>query len=206
MGSWSRLLVSALLALPLLAGGPEGAVLEYRVRIRPQGASVEQAGGFRLLTGPPLVSHNRVQRSRLGPWRIEPLAGEPADPALLVRELGFCYFSGPPAGAVALNEWIRIGNRRCRLWQVPTPPGLGVYAYLAEVAPNLLALAYLTASLGQGDLSSLEVHLARVELGPRTVPAADGTALLRTLHRLAEAPPAAGDDADPSALATEAVE
>ena len=52
-----------------------------------------------------------------------------------------------------------------------------------EVAPNLLALSYLSASLGEGDLATIEVQLDRFQLDARAVPAEEGQQLLRTLQR-----------------------
>jgi hypothetical protein len=120
----------------------------------------------------------------MGTWQIEPLARRGAAPsgALLARVLGLCYFSGPVPQTVPLATGIKFGGRRCRLWQMQTPPGAGAYVYLAEVAPGLLALAYLSATLPEGEYRSLEIHLDRVALGRRVVPAEEGAALLRTLQ------------------------
>jgi len=179
-------------ALPLLAGAQDGAVLDYRLKVRMYEDSVPEEGGFRLVASPALVTGNREQRPRMGAWRIEPEAGAAPAPAMLVRALGLCYFSGPAAQVVPLAQEIRIGGRRCRLWQVQTPPGMGAYAYLAEVAPNLLALAYLSATLPGGDPRSVEIHLAGLRLGPRACPAEEGTALLKTLQHWAARVPDPG--------------
>jgi hypothetical protein len=91
---------------------------------------------------------------------------------------------------------MRFAGRWCRLWQVQTPPEVGAYAYLVEVAPGLLALAYLSATLPEGDIRSLEIHLAGMSLGRHAVPAEEGTALLKTLRHWGEqtaAPAAAGE-------------
>lgn len=192
------------MAVPLLAGGVDDAHLDYRlkVRTREEPAAVESA--FRMVATPALSTRNRVHRPRMGSWQIEPLVlnGKVPTPAMLVRALGFCYFSGPAAQVVPLEQGMTIGKRWCRLWQVQTPPGVGVYAYLAEVSPGLLALAYLSTAQPDGDLSSLEIHLSGVALGRRPVPAEEGTALLRTLQHLAERTRSAPD---PEAVETEAV-
>jgi hypothetical protein len=87
---------------------------------------------------------------------------------------------------------MKLGNRWCRLWQVRIPPEVGAYAYLVEVAPGLLALAYLSANLPEGDIQSLEIHLNGFALGRRAAPAEEGTALLKTLQHWAEQAGTAG--------------
>jgi len=193
------------------AAAAEGAVLDYRLRLRTgdeAAPAVTTDLGFRLETLPPLVTRNRVKLPRLGGWRIgPPPSGAAPPPAMLMRILGLCYFSGPTEQAVPLDHSLTLGGRRCRLWQVPPPPGVAAYVYLAEVAPHLLALAYLSAVPPGGDPRSVEVHLTGLSLGPRTAPAEEGTALLKTLRRWAQPglrpDPAAGDD--PAAMATEEV-
>jgi hypothetical protein len=181
-------------------------VLDYRykVRLRDQGTATETA--FRLVTTPPLEVRGKVKRPRLGGWRIEPLAAGRAapPPAVLLRALSWCYFSGPDPQLVPLAEGVTYGRRWCRLWQVQTPPGVGVYAYLAEVAPHLLALAYLSAAFPEGDVRALEFRLTGVSLGPGTVPAEEGTALLMTLMLRTSAPPGPGG-AEEGSLVTEEV-
>jgi len=190
--------------LALLAGGPDGAQLDYRLRVRLRGGPAAQDSHFRMTAAPPLVTGNRVQQPRMGSWRIEPLGGRGAAPsaALLAKALGLCYFSGPTPEAVPLATGIKLGKRWCRLWQVQAPPEVGAYIYLAEVAPGLLTLAYLSATLPEGEIRSLEIHLDRAALGPRAVPAEEGTALLNTLRHWSEG---AGTAGDPEAPETEAV-
>jgi hypothetical protein len=183
-------LVLVLLAAPLLAGGREGAVLDYRLSVQLAAQPAATETGFRLVTTPALVTRNKEQRPRMGAWRIEPVAvrGVAPTPAQLMRALGLCYFSGPGERTVPLAQVMTIGGRRCRLWQVQTPPGLGAYVYLAEVAPGVLALAYLSATLPGGDPRSVELHLTGLTLGARVAPVEEGTALLRTLQRWAVRP------------------
>lgn len=183
-------------SLPLAAGIREGAVLSYRYRARLADQPAWVEGRFRVVTTPALVVHSRVKKPRMGEWRIEPLAANAPSAGLLVRALGLCYFSGPTDQAAPLDLAQTFGGRRCRLWQVKVPPAVGAYAYLAEVAPGLLALDYFSAVLPAGELRSLEIHLASVVLGAGTVPAEDGTALLRTLGAwAAQAAAGAGTDA-----------
>ncbi len=203
MRFFSSLLSLACAALPLLAGGPDQARLDYRLKVRLRGDPAMVEGGFRIVATPALATRNKVQRPRMGSWQLEPLTrGEGApSPALLARALGLCYFSGPPVQAVPLATGMRLGKRWCRLWQVQTPSQVGAYVYLVEVAPGLLALAYLSANLPEGDIQSLEIHLAGLSLGPRPVPVEEGTALLKTLRQWADQPRAALDPG----LETEAV-
>jgi hypothetical protein len=200
----AAVLCIALAALPLAAAaGGGGAVLDYhfRARLADQDAPVE--GGFRLVTSPALVVRSRVKKPRMGSWRIEPLPGStvPLPAGLLVRMLEFCYFSGPTAQTAPLDLTLALGHRRCRLWQVQAPPGAGAYAYLAELAPGLLAVDYLSAVLPAGAVRSLELRLAGVAMGPRPAPAEEGTALLRSLRAWSVPVP----DADPGQPVTEEV-
>jgi hypothetical protein len=181
-------------------------VLDYRLRVRTGDEAVPEELAFRLETLPALVTRNRVKQPRMGGWRIGPApSGTAPSPAMLVRILGLCYFSGPGERAVPLAQSLTLGGRRCRLWQVPPPPGVAAYIYLAEVAPHLLALAYLSAVPPGGDPRSVELHLTGLSLGPRTAPAEEGTALLKTLHRWAAPRPVLAVDGDPAAMATEEV-
>jgi hypothetical protein len=196
-----RFLAMVLPVLPLLAGRPGGAVLDYRIELHRLGDPAPEDLPFRLVTTPPRVTGNKVQQPRLGGWRIEG-QGRVQSPVLLARALGLCYFSGPAEQMAPLAQTMTIGGRRCRLWRVQTPPGAGAYVYLAEVAPHLLALAYLSATRPGGDLLSVEIHLTGMTVGPRAVPAEEGRALLRTLQHWT-AFEAWG--ADPGAMETQAV-
>jgi hypothetical protein len=153
--------------------------------------------GFRVVTTPPLITGNKVKRLRMGAWRIEPLPGGGVVPsrAVLARALGLCYFSGPTDQVAPLGTGMRLNRRWCRLWQVQAPPQVGAYVYLVEVAPNLLALAYLTATLPEGDIRSMEIHLTGVSLGARVAPAEEGTTLLKTLQHWAALPHLPADGA-----------
>lgn len=188
MGLFSSILTWACPVLPLLAGGPDEAQLDYRLKARLREEPAEVDSGFRMVATPALVTRNKVKRPRMGRWQIEPLArgGAPASPALLARALRLCYFSGPTPQAVPLATGMKFGNRWCRLWQVQTPPEVGAYVYLVEVAPGLLALAYLSATFPQGEVRSLEIHLSGMALGRRAAPAEEGTALLKTLQHWAD--------------------
>ena len=184
MKLFPTILGAVFLSLPLWGGGGYGAELDYRFTARLEGQAAPVDGGFRLVTTPALEVRSRVKRARMGGWRIEPpaLGGASPAPAILMRILSLCYFSGPTDQTVPLPTGMTIGHRWCRIWQVRVPQEVGAYAYLAEVAPGLLTLAYFSAALPRGDVRSLEIHLTGAALGPRTAPAEEGTALLRTLQ------------------------
>lgn len=178
-----------------LASARQGAILDYTVKIRKPEATDWVESGFRLVVTPALVTRNKVKKPRMGGWRIEPLPGKGGVPSasLLARAASLLYFSGPTPGLAIRESGLVLGQRLCRLWQVQVPPGAAAYVYLAEVAPNLLALSYLSASLGEGEFAAMEIHLDKVDLGRQVSPAEDGTVLLRTLRRWG--PPAAADPA-----------
>ena len=197
MRFFAKVLTWSFATLPLLAVGPDDARLDYRLKVRLRDDPAEVDSGFRMVAGPALVTGNRVQRLRMGRWKIEPPArGAAPSPVLLARTLRLCYFSGPTSQAVPLATGMKFGNRWCRLWQVQTPPEVGAYVYLVEVSPGLLALAYLSATFPQGEVRSMEIHLAGVSLGRRAVPAEEGTALLKTLQHWSDQA-IAGDSAGP---------
>ena len=181
-------------------GAREGAVLDYQLKYQRRSESTWVETRFRLITTPALVTRQKHHRPRLGGWRIEaqPGHGPAASAAVLAQAAGLMYFSGPAVGVVPRDSTMVVGHRTCRLWQAPAPPGVAASVYLAEVAPGLLALSYLSASLREGDLAALELHLLGVDLGGHTSPAEDGSALLRTLARWSAARPL------PSGRATDA--
>jgi hypothetical protein len=172
-------------AVAALAGVPQGAELDYAVKVRLREQSAWTQGGFRLVVSPRLITRNRVQKPRMGKWHLEPLPGqgEALPPAVLARTLGMMYFSGPEASTLALSSTTTVGGRRCKLWQVVAPPGVAAYGYLAEVAPRLLALSYLSASLRQGEIGAVEIRLEGIRMGRRAAPAEDGNSLVRSIRR-----------------------
>lgn len=168
-----------------LAGPGEGTELDYRLKVRLQEESAWVESGFRVVTTPALVTRNRVKKPRMGGWRVEPLpgVGEAPSAALLARVRSLLYFSGPSPQTAPRASSQTLGSRQCRLWQVQTPAGIAAYIYLAEVAPKLLALSYLSVTLDQGDIAAMEIHLVGVTPGSHPSPAQEGTTLLRTLQR-----------------------
>jgi hypothetical protein len=115
---------------------------------------------------------------------VKVLPGKGALPsaAVLARVSGLLYLEAPAAGLVPREGGMHFGKRFCRLWQARTPSSVGAFVYLVEVAPDLLALSYLSASLPEGEIASLEMRLEGVALGVPPAPAEDGMALLRTLR------------------------
>ena len=168
-----------------LAGAREGAVLDYQLKFQRRSESAWVETRFRLIMTPALVTRQKHHLARLGGWRLEALPGQgpAASAAILAQAEGLMYFSGPAVGVVPRASTMVLGHHACRLWQAPAPPGVAAYVYLAEVKPGLLALSYLSASLREGDLAALELHLLGVDLGAHPSPAEDGSALLRTLAR-----------------------
>lgn len=180
------------LALPslLFAAPPERSLGEfhYRVRIQFRGDAAPTDAKFILHPTPVLVTQNRVQKPRLGGWRLEGVQrsdGAFSMAAVLARVERMLYLSGPAPGVEKRPIVVSFNGQRCPLWHVQVPDGLPVYAYLAEVAPNLLALSYLSGSFPKGDLASLEIQLESFRLAPGAGPAEDGAALLKTLQRMA---------------------
>jgi hypothetical protein len=202
------MIMAGLLSVSVVhAGTGQGSVLDYRIKVRPKGETVWEESHFRVVIAPALITANRVKKPRLGAWRLEAAPGRGVAPAasLLARAARLMYFAGPAPQTTLLASGMTLGSRHCRLWQAQTPPGVAAYVYLAEVAPNLLALSYLSASREEGEVGAMEIHLESVELGPHPSAAEEGTTLLRTLGRWSVQPaPEAGPRRD--ALDSEAVD
>jgi hypothetical protein len=189
------------------AGVGQGSVLDYRLKVRPKGETLWVEGHFRVVVAPALITGNRVKKPRMGAWRLEAVPGQGVPPtaSLLARAARLMYFAGPSPQTTQLASSMTLGARHCRLWQAQAPPGVAAYVYLAEVAPNLLALSYLSASRDEGELAAMEIHLEKVELGPHPSAAEEGTTLLRTLRRWsAQSAPEPGGR--PEALVSEAID
>ncbi|WP_005036488.1 hypothetical protein [Holophaga foetida] len=177
LGAW-------MLSASLFAGTPEG--LSYRFRIQFQGDSEAVEGRFRLVPTPVVRTRNRVKPPRLGGWQVESPSGSVRGALARVERL--LYFAGPGPGTSRRGAVIRYGKRLCPVWDVQTSPKGGIYAYLVEVKPGVLALSYLSGRFASGDLHSVELQLERVDLPAHAAPAEEGTVLLKTLAQLAELP------------------
>ncbi len=185
MRYFSVLLASSLVALSLEAAGAGGTVLDYKVVVRMRDGGAPAESRLQVVTTAPVATRNRTKRPRFVGWRIRAFPGKGGLPpaSVLARVESLLYLEGPESGVVPREGGMRLGKRFCRLWQALTPSAVGAFVYLAEISPNLLALSYLSASLPEGDLASIEIHLEGVSLGPAPAPAEDGTVLLRTLRR-----------------------
>lgn len=157
--------------------------LDYKVVIRQRGGPTLDCR-LEVRTTPPVPTHNRVKRPRYVGWQVRLTSDSGELPSALVaaRIQRLLYLDAPVEGLVPREGGFRLNGRLCRFWQAQTPASVGAFVYLVEVAPNLLALSYLSASLPEGDLSSVEMHLEKVVLADRPAPAEEGTALLRTLR------------------------
>jgi hypothetical protein len=184
MRYFSVILAFAFLACANVAAGHEGTVLDYRVTIHLREGGPAQEARLQLITTPPVATRNRVKHPRYVGWKVRAMAGRGPLPsaAVLARVESLLYLEGPASGLVPREGGMRFGRRFCRLWQAVTPASVGAFVYLVEVAPDLLALSYLSASLPEGDIAALEIHLEGVALGPAPAPAEQGMVLLRTLR------------------------
>lgn len=184
MRFFSAFLASLLAVLPVAAAPPGGTVLEYRVKVLLRGAEAPLETHLRVSTRPPVATRNRVKRPRIVGWQIAAVPGKGGLPpaAVLARVESLLYLESPAAGILPREGGLRFGKRFCRFWQVQTPPSVGAFVYLAELSPNLLALAYLSASLPEGEIATVEMALTDVTLASKPAPAESGAVLLRTLR------------------------
>ncbi len=160
--------------------------LRYLVVLHLRGEEKPWETRFTVLPTPPVQSHNRVKKPRLGGWRLEAdrAQGTPnAHSFLLARAERLLFLSGIVPQADPEPFVLRFGPRSCPVWKVQVPKGVRASAYLAEVNPGLLALCDLSASFEKGDIRSIELHLEGVGLKPGSAPPEDGTSLLTTLQR-----------------------
>lgn len=195
LGGWL-----ALASLGLQAGNGDGCgSLEYRLKLRFREDAQPVEARFTLTPTAPLVTRNKVQKPRLGGWRLEGVQKEGAAVPMsmvLARAERLLYLSGPTDELMPTGVVVRFGPKPCRVWQVKASPNTRTYAYLVELRPDLLALSYLSASFAEGDLAAIEIQLERFQLDSRAMPAEEGQQLLRTLRRS----PLAGGGAAPSQM------
>lgn len=160
--------------------------LRYLVTLHLRGEEKPWETRFTVLPTPPVQSHNKVKKPRLGGWRLEAdrAQGTPnAHSFLLARAERLLFLSGIMPQADPEPFLLRFGSRSCPVWRVQIPRGVKASAYLAEVVPGLLALCDLSAKFEKGDIKSLELHLEGIGLKAGTAPPEDGTALLTSLQR-----------------------
>lgn len=188
----------SLLALPVLAlslflhgAEPNQGELHYRASLKFRGEQNPVVTRFVLMPTASAETRNKVKKPRLGGWRLEAVQRKDdtfAQAAVLARVERLLYFSGPAPSLIQKPIFIRYEDKRCQVWQVPTPPGLHAYAYLVEAAPGILALSYFSGSFERGDLASVEIQLEGFHLTPEAAPAESGMILLSTLQSLSQAP------------------
>lgn len=187
-----------LLLTPVLLGASGGTQLRYRAKLHLRGEAAPLETRFTLNLGPVAETANRKKLPRLAPWRLEAVqqVGGAPQALLLARIERFLYLSGPAPETEIQNLVVRYSDRPCRVWKVKVPEGLAVYAYLVEVAPGLLALSHVSGQFERGDLTSAEIQLETLAVGPKAGPAELGQVLLTTLRRLAEVPAVGSDGVD----------
>jgi hypothetical protein len=178
-----RWTVLFLLALSLPLGAEEG--LRYRMQLWMRGESQPMEASFRLLSTAGTRSHNKVQKPRMGGWRLEAdrTQGTPyAQAMLLGRAERLLYLAGPAPQTKPEPITLRFGARSLPVWSLEMPKGLHASTVLVEIAPKLLVLCDFSARFEQGDVVRLELHLEGLDGTAGLAPAEAGTTLLSTLQ------------------------
>lgn len=176
------ILLSALILAPPL-GAQEG--LRYHMQLWMRGESQPLETRFRLLTTAVAHSHNKVQKPRMGGWRLEVdrSEGTPYTQAmLLTRAERLLYLAGPAPQTRPEPISLRFGSRSLPVWSLDMPKGMHVSTVLVEIGPKLLALCDLSARFEQGDVARLELHLESLDSTAGFGPAEAGTNLISTLQ------------------------
>jgi hypothetical protein len=177
------LIVLFLLALSLPLGAEEG--LRYRMQLWMRGEAQPLEASFRLQSTAGTRSHNKVQKPRMGGWRLEAdrTQGTPyAQVMLLGRAERLLYLAGPAPQTKPEPIVLRFGARSLPVWSLELPKGLHASTVLVEIAPRLLVLCDLSARFEQGDVVRLELHLEGLDSTAGLAPAEAGTTLLSTLQ------------------------
>ena len=178
-----RLLVPFLLCLCLPAAAQAG--LHYRMQLWMRGESQPMETSFRLESTAGTVSHNKVQKPRMGGWRLvsDRSQGTPyAQAMLLGRAERLLYLAGPSPQTRLEPICLRFGARSLPVWSLELPREIYASAVLVEVGPGLLALCDLSVRLEFGDVARVELHLEDLDSTVGLIPAEAGTALLTTLQ------------------------
>ncbi len=190
IGAMRLILLALLMARPLSAG--EG--LHYRLKLWLRGSDSPLEATLRVDTAPAIRSSNRVQKPRMGGWRIAATGKNfsPATEALLIaRARRLLFLSTPVPQAEAQDLRLSFHGQALPVWKLAVPKELDASAVLVEVAPRLLALCDLSARPLGGDVAQVELHLEQPGRLSSPTPPEEGTALLRTLSQWAVEP--AGD-------------
>lgn len=177
-----RIVLPFLVALALGAQSAEG--LRYRMQVWMRGEGEALETRFTLRGIPATRTHNKVQKPRMGGWRLEAdrKEGTPyAQALLLARAERLLYLAGPAPQTRAEPIALRFGTRSLPVWSLEVPRNLKASVVLVEIAPRLLALCDLSARFDQGDVARVELHLEQLEDTQALGPAEAGMALLGTL-------------------------
>jgi hypothetical protein len=172
-----------LLALVLPAQAQEG--LRYHIQLWMRGDAQPLETGFRLQATAGTRSHNRVQKPRMGGWRLEAdrTQGTPyAQAMLLARAERLLYLAGPSPQTRPEPILLRFGGRSLPVWSLEMPKGIHASTVLVEIGPKLLTLCDLSARFEQGDVARIELHLEGLDSTAGLAPAEAGTSLLSTLQ------------------------
>jgi hypothetical protein len=172
-----------LLALSLPLCAQEG--LRYRMQVWMRGEAQPIETSFRLHATAGTRSHNKVQKPRMGGWRLEAdrTQGTPyAQAMLLGRAERLLYLAGPAPQTRPEPISLRFGSRSLPVWSLEMPKGIHASTVLVEVGPKLLALCDFSARFEQGDVARLELHLEGLDNIAGLAPAEAGTTLLSTLQ------------------------
>lgn len=178
-----RWIVLSLLVLSLPLGAEEG--LRYRMQLWMRGEPQPLETSFRLQSTAGTRSHNKVQKPRMGGWRLEAdrTQGTPyAQAMLLGRAERLLYLAGPAPQMKPEPLALRFGIRSLPVWSLEMPKGLRASTVLVEIAPKLLVLCDFSARFEQGDVARLELHLEGLDSTTGLAPAEAGTTLLSTLQ------------------------
>lgn len=174
-----------LLLLALSSPVHAQAGLRYRMQLWMQGESRPVETRFRLQSTGVIRSQNKVQKPRMGGWRLEAerAEGTPyAQAMMLGRAERLLYLAGPSPQTRPEPILLRFGNRSLPVWSLEMPKGVHASTVLVEIGPKLLALCDLSARFEQGDVARLELHLEGLDSTAGFAPAESGTILLSTLQ------------------------
>ena len=182
-----RSLLPFLLAFSLPVCAQEG--LRYRIQVWMHGEVKPLETQFRLQSIAGTRSHNKVQKPRMGGWRLEVdrAEGTPyAQAMLLARAERLLYLAGPAPQTKPEPISLRFRNRSLPVWSLEMPKGLHASTVLVEERPGLLALCDFSGRFSRGDVDRVELHLEGLDGTDRLAPAEDGTLLLSTLQSLVQ--------------------
>jgi len=181
-----RLLVLSWMVLSLPLSAQEG--LRYRMQLWMRGEAQPVETWFRLQSTVGTRSHNKVQKPRMGGWRLEAdrTQGTPyAQVMLLGRAERLLYLAGPAPQTRPEPILLRFGTRSLPVWSLEIPKGIHASTVLVEIGPKLLALCDFSARFEKGDVARVELHLEGLDSTSKLAPAEAGTTLLSTLQSLA---------------------